>query len=160
MLALLLFAHPSTANAEPIPANAVGASFDLSEGAAQEREVILNDGRIATIGIEKVGGADESEVVPYWESSYANATGEWRIYCNNPLIYREYYIYISSNHVITRAWGAYYQSLLCAVTGENLSRTSKKASYRLNWVAMADSASGVALLDATIDGTKLRVSGN
>ena len=152
---------PRAANATPAELSEPTASFDISSGEAQEQTVILDDGWVATIGIKRVDGLDEKEpAMPCWDSYYPNATGEWLIYFSNPLIYREYYIYIDSSHTITRVWGAYYHSLLCSVTGESLKRSSKSASYRLNWQAMADAASGVALLDATIEGTTLHTYAN
>lgn len=157
----LLLAAPSTANADPLlEPDGAAASFDISDGESQERVITTSDGQTATIGIEKVGGPDATEIVPAWDSYYPNAVGQWRIYYNNPLIYREYYIYINSSHSITRAWGATYQTLLCVVTGEKLTRSTKSASYRLNWQAMADAASGVALLNATIEGTTLHTYAN
>lgn len=139
----------------------IEATFDLAGPAAQEQEVILENGDTAIIGIERIpSAADDAGVMPLWDSYYPNATGTWRIYYNSPIIYRQYYISISSSHNITSAWGEAYQSFGCSITGERLTRSSKMASYRLNWVSVAGVASGVAFLDASIEGTTLHTYAN
>lgn len=79
---------PAVANAsEPDGRETVEATFDLELNQPQSETVYLSDGRTAEIGIRPA-----SAIRPLWDSYYDNASGNWEIYYNSPIIYRHFYI--------------------------------------------------------------------
>lgn len=127
--------------------------FDLTKGSEQSHQIKLENGTIAVIGIKK---ANEPSLL--WDSYYKNASGTWTIYYNSPVIYREFQIRIA-NSLITSAWGENYTTIGCTVTNESFKWNSKQATYRLNYESMG-AASGVAVLQATMEGSTLHTYAN
>jgi hypothetical protein len=146
---------PSTAYAaEPNGQEEVEAAFDLEQYLPQSKTIFLANGEEAEIGIRPV-----PTIRPMWDSYYSNASGDWEIYYNSPIIYRHFYITID-NHKITRAHSPSYTTFLCSVTGEQFSWSSTVATYRLNIEVTGGMGSTVAALQALMEGTTLHTYAN
>lgn len=130
------------------------ADFDLELVQPQSATISLANGDTAEIGIRPV-----VTIRPMWEETHYNASGNWEIYYNSPIVYRHFYITIS-NHKITNAHSPSYTTFLCTVSGESFTWNSTEATYRLNVNALADMASTVAVLQAWMDGTTLHTYAN
>ena len=146
---------PAVANAsEPDGRETVEATFDLELNQPQSETVYLSDGRTAEIGIRPA-----SAIRPLWDSYYDNASGNWEIYYNSPIIYRHFYITIS-NHAITNAHSPSYTTFLCTVSGESFNWGSTHATYRLNVDTVGGMGSTVAVIQALMEGTTLHTYAN
>lgn len=158
---LLVFAGLLAASL--VPANALAnevldteemvADFDLSQPIDQKKTVVLENGMTAEIGARYIPG-----IAPHWDSYYQNASGDWEIYYNSPIVARRFYITIS-NHRIVKAHSPSYTTFLCTVTSEEFSPSSAVVTYRLG-ISTFDLASTVAVLQAIMEGSTLHTYAN
>jgi len=122
--------------------------FDLTLHESQEKEIVLENGEIATVGIEYIAP-------PKTKASYDLVDGAWRIYWNEPAYSMEYMIDISGTK-ITNAYDLVYSTRLCTCDKATLTYTSKKSTgYFEISVSTPVEGSFNAYLTAEISGTKL-----
>lgn len=148
------FAHVDTARAETAVQPEIAVDFDLSKPVSQQKTVILENGTTAVIGARYI----PDPIAPAWDSYYQNASGDWEIYYNSPIVYRHFYITIS-NHKITKAHSYSYRTYLCSVSSESFTWNSTNATYRLG-IDVFGAGSTVAVLQALMEGTTLHTYAN
>lgn len=145
----LCFTRVDSAKAETVAQPEIAVDFDLSKPVSQQKTVTLENGATAVIGARYIS----DPISPAWDSYYQNASGDWEIYYNSPIIYRHFYITIS-NHKITRAHSYSYTTFLCSASSESFTWNSTNATYRLG-IDVFGGGSTVAVLQALMEGSTL-----
>lgn len=145
---------PASAYAsEVLDAKGIVADFDLSQPVDQKEIITLENGTTAELGVRYI-----PSLIPQWDSYYEDASGDWEVYYDSPIVSRRFYITIS-DHRIVRGHSPSYTTFLCTVTSEDFSWGSTVATYRLG-INSFDLVSTVAVLQAMMEGSTLHTYAN
>lgn len=158
LLAIVLLGifNPLQASAEdfqssqPLPSENTDVTFDLGNGQSQEKQVVLEDGTIATIGIVPVNN-QSSRLVNY-ELNGGSET--WKVYWYIGVLNSEYWLDLN-NYRIVRAYDYRSTAVGISIYNQSLQYGSTWSTYRCDFNGVF---SGSRILHGDISGHELITS--
>ena len=135
---------------QPSSSNNTNITFDLGKGENQEKQVVMSDGTIATVGITPA----DNQICPFANYNLGNGSGTWKVYWYTGVLNSEDWIDIKNYRIV---WGYDYRSTAVGLNiyNQSLRYGNSWSTYRCDFNGVF---SGSRILHGDISGHELVTS--